>query len=105
VFGGSDMVRPKSIKEVEYEILKYLMFNETGTFEGMTDLFKSLGGECNDYGHLISSDRAKDKPLQKRLCTAKKNIRVIIGNMLQRRVQYLPETHVNYGIKTWEDSV
>ena len=44
------MARPRSIKEVEYEILKYIMFNEYGNFQGLTDLFKSLGAVCNDKG-------------------------------------------------------
>ena len=38
------MARPRSIKEVEYEILKYILFNEQGNFKGLTDLFESLGG-------------------------------------------------------------
>ena len=44
------MARPRSIKEVEYEILKYIMFNEYGNFKGLTDLFESLGGVCNEIG-------------------------------------------------------
>ena len=73
------MARPRSIKEVEYEILKYIMFNEYGNFQGLTDLFESLGGVCNDKGQLLKpkNDKVKDKPLQKRILLLRK----VVGKM------------------------
>ena len=100
------MSRPKSIKEVEYEILKYIMFNEYGNFEGLTHLFRSLGGICADKsGRLYKPEHksVKDKPLQKRIITANNNIRKVIGNMIDSRIKYLTEKHVDYGIKKYEE--
>ena len=99
------MARPRSIKEVEYEILKYIMFNEYGTFEGLTDLFKSLGAICDDKGLLLNpdNDKVKDKPLQKRIIYAKKVVRNVLGNMMDSRIKYLTEEHIDYGIKNYKE--
>lgn len=99
------MARPRSIKEVEYEILKYIMFNEYGNFQGLTDLFESLGGVCNDKGYLLKpeNDKVKDKPLQKRIITAKKVIKNVLGNMIDSRIKYLTEEHIDYGIKSHKE--
>ena len=99
------MARPRSIKEVEYEILKYIMFNEYGNFQGLTDLFDSLGGVCNDKGYLLKpeNDKVKDKPLQKRIITAKKVIKNVLGNMIDSRIKYLTEEHIDYGIKDYKE--
>ena len=99
------MARPRSIKEVEYEILKYIMFNEYGNFQGLTDLFESLGGVCNDKGYLLKpeNDKVKDKPLQKRIITAKKVIKNVLGNMIDSRIKYLTEEHIDYGIKDYKE--
>ena len=99
------MARPRSIKEVEYEILKYIMFNEYGNFQGLTDLFESLGAVCNDKGELLNpkSDKVKDKPLQKRIITAKKVIKNVLGNMIDSRIKYLTEVHIDYGIKDYKE--
>ena len=99
------MARPRSIKEVEYEILKYIMFNEYGNFLGLTDLFESLGGVCNDKGYLLKpeNDKVKDKPLQKRIITAKKVIKNVLGNMIDSRIKYLTEEHIDYGIKSHKE--
>ena len=99
------MARPRSIKEVEYEILKYIMFNEYGNFQGLTDLFKSLGAVCNDKGQLLNpkNDKVKDKPLQKRIITARKVIKNVLGNMIDSRIKYLTEEHIDYGIKDYKE--
>ena len=99
------MARPRSIKEVEYEILKYIMFNEYGNFQGLTDLFESLGGICNDKGYLLKpeNDKLKDKPLQKRIITARKVIKNVLGNMIDSRIKYLTEEHIDYGIKDYKE--
>ena len=99
------MARPRSIKEVEYEILKYIMFNEYGNFQGLTDLFESLGGVCNDKGYLLKpeNDKVKDKPLQKRIITARKVIKNVLGNMIDSRIKYLTEEHIDYGIKDYKE--
>ena len=99
------MARPRSIKEVEYEILKYIMFNEYGNFQGLTDLFESLGGVCNDNGHLLKpeNDKVKDKPLQKRIITARKVIKNVLGNMIDSRIKHLTEEHIDYGIKDYKE--
>jgi hypothetical protein len=99
------MARPRSIKEVEYEILKYIMFNEYGNFKGLTDLFESLGGVCNDKGHLLKpeNDKVKDKPLQKRIITARKVVKNVLGNMIDSRIKYLTEEHIDYGIENYKD--
>jgi hypothetical protein len=99
------MPRPRSIKEVEYEILKYILFNEQGNFEGLTDLFKSLGAVCNEKGHLLSfgSLKVKDKPLQKRIITAKCNVKNVIGNMIDSRIKYLTEEHIDFGIENYKE--
>ena len=99
------MARPRSIKEVEYEILKYIMFNEYGNFQGLTDLFKSLGAVCNDKGELLNpkNDKVKDKPLQKRIITARKVVKNVLGNMIDSRIKYLTEEHIDYGIKDYKE--
>ena len=99
------MGRPRSIKEVEYEILKYIMFNEYGNFQGLTDLFKSLGAVCNDKGELLNpkNDKVKDKPLQKRIITARKVVKNVLGNMIDSRIKYLTEEHIDYGIKDYKE--
>ena len=99
------MARPRSIKEVEYEILKYIMFNEYGNFQGLTDLFESLGGVCNDKGYLLKpeNDKVKDKPLQKRIITARKVVKNVLGNMIDSRIKYLTEEHIDYGIKDYKE--
>ena len=99
------MPRPRSIKEVEYEILKYILFNEQGNFEGLTDLFKSLGAICDDKGLLLNpdNDKVKDKPLQKRIISAKKVVRNVLGNMMDSRIKYLTEEHIDYGIKNYKE--
>ena len=99
------MARPRSIKEVEYEILKYIMFNEYGNFQGLTDLFESLGGVCNDKGYLLKpeNDKVKDKPLQKRIITARKVVKNVLGNMIDSRIKYLTEEHIDYGIKSHKE--
>ena len=99
------MARPRSIKEVEYEILKYIMFNEYGNFQGLTDLFESLGGVCSDKGHLLKpeNDKVKDKPLQKRIITARKVVKNVLGNMIDSRIKYLTEEHIDYGIENYKD--
>ena len=99
------MARPRSIKEVEYEILKYIMFNEYGNFQGLTDLFESLGGVCNDKGYLLKpeNDKVKDKPLQKWIITARKVIKNVLGNMIDSRIKYLTEEHIDYGIKDYKE--
>ena len=99
------MARPRSIKQVEYENLKYIMFNEYGNFQGLTDLFESLGGVCNDKGYLLKpeNDKVKDKPLQKRIITARKVVKNVLGNMIDSRIKYLTEEHIDYGIKSHKE--
>ena len=99
------MARPRSIKEVEYEILKYILFNEQGNFKGLTDLFESLGGVRGDKGQLLKpeDDKVKDKALQKRIRTAKKIVGKVIGNMIDSRIKYLTEEHIDYGIKSHKE--
>ena len=99
------MGRPRSIKEVEYEILKYIMFNEYGNFQGLTDLFKSLGAVCNDKGELLNpkNDKVKDKPLQKRIITARKVVKNVLGNMIDSRIKHLTEEHIDNGIKDYKE--
>ena len=99
------MARPRSIKEVEYEILKYILFNEQGNFRGLTDLFESLGGVCGDKGQLLKpeDDKVKDKALQKRIRTAKKVVGNVIGNMIDSRIKHLTEDHIDYGIKDYKE--
>ena len=107
IFGGEEMRRPKSIKEVEYEILKYIMTVGDSHYRGLTDLFTELGGVCSEKGHLLkpTSEKVKDKPLQKRLITAKHNVKDVIGNMIDRRIKYLTEDHIDYGIESWREWV
>jgi|TARA_R100000458_G_C8147713_1_gene156526 hypothetical protein len=99
------MGRPKSIKEVEYEILKYIMFNTKGNFGGLTDLYKSLGGICSIEGHLVNPDHedVTDRALQKRINTATKNVKNVIGNMIDSRIKYLTEEHIDFGINNYEE--
>ena len=97
------MPRPRSIKEVEYEILKYVMFNKYGTFEGLTDLFISLGATINEERRMVKPEKAKDKPLQKRIFTARKNMANVFGNMLDKRSKYLTEDHIDYNINSYKE--
>ena len=99
------MARPRSIKEVEYEILKYIMTIGDNQYRGLTDLFKDLGAICNEKGHLLKAenDKVKDKPLQKRIITAKKVIKNVIGNMIDSRIKHLPKEHIDYGIENYKE--
>lgn len=97
------MPRPRSIKEVEYEILKYVMFNKYGTFEGLTDLFISLGATINEERKMVRPEKAKDKPLQKRIFTARKNMSKVLGNMIDKRIKYLTEEHIDFGIENYKE--
>ena len=98
-------MRPKSIKKVEYEILKYIAYNERGNSVGLTDLYISLGGVCNEKGRLLKAESTKvtDKVLQKRIITARKSIANVIGNMIDSRIKHLPENHIDYGIKNHKE--
>ena len=97
------MARPKSIKEVEYEILKYVMFARFGTFEGLTDLFISLGATVNEEGRMVRPAKAKDKPLQKRIFTARVNMSRVLGNMIDKRIKYLTEEHIDFGVESYKE--
>ena len=97
------MPRPRSIKEVEYEILKYVMFARLGTFDGLTDLFISLGATVNEERRMVRVKNAKDKPLQKRIFTARKNMANVFGNMLDKRIKYLTEEHIDYNINSYKE--
>ena len=97
------MARPRSIKEVEYEILKYVMFARFGTFDGLTDLFISLGATVNEERRMVRPKKAKDKPLQKRIFTARKNMSKVIGNMIDKRIKYLPEEHIDFGVESYKE--
>ncbi len=105
IFGGEEVRRPKSIKEVEYEILKYIMTIGDSQYRGLSDLFMELGAVCNERGSLLkpTSEKVKDKPLQKRIITAKHNVKDVIGNMIDRRIKYLTEDHIDCGIKSWRE--
>ena len=46
-------MRAKSVKHVEYEILKYLLTEEGANLtnpRGLTDLFTGLGADFDEYG-------------------------------------------------------
>ena len=97
------MARPRSIKEVEYEMLKYIMFNKYGTFDGLTDLFISLGATVNEERRMVRVKNAKDKPLQKRIFTARKNMSKVLGNMIDKRIKYLTEEHIDFGVESYKE--
>ena len=115
------MARPRSIKEVEYEILKYIMFNEYGTFETIMvscnfyqaekkdkeeilDLLKKFKNDLVDLNYPdIDNDKVKDKALQKRIISAKKVVRNVLGNMMDSRIKYLTEEHIDYGIENYKE--
>lgn len=92
-------MRPKTVKHVEYEILKYLTTgsgSHLGGCEGLTDLGRSLGVEYSECGRFPKDiDDAKDKVVQKRWKTATQTIGNILVNMMSKRTGHLPEEHPN----------
>ena len=93
-------MRAKSVKHVEYEILKYLLTEEGANLanpRGLTDLFMDMGADFDEYGEWIPYDQCKDKPAQKRCMVARKNIGGVLLNMMAKRTTYLPDEHADAG--------
>jgi hypothetical protein len=93
-------MRAKSVKHVEYEILKYVLTEEGANLaypRGLTDLLASMGADFDEYGEWVSLSEAKDKPAQKRCLKARSNIGAMLFNMLVKRVAYLPNSHPDSG--------
>ena len=73
--------------------IKYWEYNKFGTLE------------FDDKGRLLNpdNDKVKDKPLQKRIISAKKAVRNVLGNMIDSRIKYLTEEHIDYGIENYKE--
>ena len=99
---------PKQIKEEKLvegigvnKVLDMANNNSFGKLGGKTvdamsaNLFRTVYDKADD--------KVKDKPLQKRIITAKKVIKNVIGNMIDSRIKHLPKEHIDYGIENYKE--